>query len=148
MSSMELQKMTSTNEIKISFTGRLDTGDIFMVVPPDEPMVIVLGQSELPPTVEKTVADMKKGETRKVRIAPEEGYGHRMKDLLHELPKAVFGDDAPLKPGMIVSQKIEKDGSLHQVPATIIELKNDMVVIDYNHPLAGHHLTYEITVID
>jgi FKBP-type peptidyl-prolyl cis-trans isomerase 2 len=139
---MELHTMSSTNEVLISFTGRLDTGDIFMVVTPDKPMAIVLGKSELPPTVESTVAEMKRGETRKIRIAPEEGYGHRMKDLLHELPRAVFGDDTPLKPGMIISQKIEKDGSHHQVPATIIELKGDTVVIDYNHPLAGHHLTY------
>ena len=37
-------------------------------------------------------------------------------------------------------------GDEHKVPATIIEVNNDTVVVDYNHPLAGHHLTYDLTV--
>jgi FKBP-type peptidyl-prolyl cis-trans isomerase 2 len=91
---------------------------------------------------------MKKGDTKKIRIAPEEGYGARLKDLLHEIPKSVFGDKVVPKPGLIVSQRVEKDGAEHKVPATIIEVKADTIVIDYNHPLAGHHLTYELTLID
>ena len=138
----------SNNKVKISFTGRLDSGDVFMVVPPEKAMTITLGSSELPPTVENAIAAMKRGETKKIRISPDEGYGRRMKDLLHEVPRSAFGDQVTPKPGMIVSQKIEKDGSEHKVPATVIELKGDMVVIDYNHPLAGHHLTYELTVLE
>ena len=140
--------MSSNNRVKVAFTGRLDSGDVFMVVPIENPMIITLGKSELPPTVENAVAGMKKGETKKIRISPEEGYGGRLKDLLHEVPRTVFGDSVIPKPGMIVSQRVEKDGAEHKVPATIIELKADTIVIDYNHPLAGHHLTYELTVID
>ena len=140
--------MSSSTEIKVAFTGRLDTGDVFMVVPPENPMVLTLGNSELPPTVENAVAGMQKGETKKIRIPPEEGYGGRLKELLHEVPRTVFGDKIAPKPGMIVSQRVEKDGAQHKVPATIIEVKAETIVIDYNHPLAGHHLTYELTVID
>ncbi len=140
--------MSSNNRVKVAFTGRLDNDEVFMVVPPENPMVIKLGKSELPPTVENAVAVMKKGETRTIRISPEEGYGGRLKELLHEVPRTVFGDKVIPKPGMIVSQRVEKDGAEHIVPATIIELKGDTIVIDYNHPLAGHHLTYELTVID
>lgn len=136
------------NEVTISFTGKIDNGDIFMNVSEDNPITISLGKNELPPTVESAVIGMKKGETKKIRVTPEEGYGHRTKDLLHEIPANVFGEKIVPKPGMIVSQKMEKDGQTHSVPATIIEIKDDLVVIDYNHPLAGHHLTYNMTVID
>ena len=119
-----------------------------MLVPPEEPLTITLGQSDLPPTVENAVIGMKKGESKKIRVSPDEGYGRRTKDLLLEVPQTVFGKEAILKPGMIISQKVEKDGQQHMVPATIIELKNEKAVIDYNHPLAGHHLTYELTVLD
>jgi FKBP-type peptidyl-prolyl cis-trans isomerase 2 len=49
---------------------------------------------------------------------------------------------------MVLSQKVEKDGVEERVPVTIIEIREDVVVLDYNHPLAGHHLTYELTVVD
>ncbi len=47
---------------------------------------------------------------------------------------------------MILSLNIEKDGKQHQVPTTILVVNNDTVVVDYNHPLAGHHLNYDLTV--
>ena len=143
-----MSSIVKNDEVKITFTGKLDSGEVFITVPAENPITITVGQSELPPSVENAVIGMKKGETKKIRVAPDEGYGHRTKDLLHEVPKTVFGDKITPKPGMIVSQKIEKDGKQHEVPATVIELKDERVVIDYNHPLAGHHLTYELTVLD
>ena len=140
--------IAKNDEVKISFTGKLDSGEVFMDVPPENPITITLGNSELPPTVENAVIGMKKGDSKEIRVSPDEGYGHRTKDLLHEVPKKVFGDKIAPKPGMIISQKIEKDGKQHEVPATVIELKGEHVVIDYNHPLAGHHLTYSLTVLD
>ncbi len=49
---------------------------------------------------------------------------------------------------MLLSQKIERDGVEQKVPLTVMEVKDDLVVVDYNHPLAGHHLTYDLTIID
>jgi len=132
----------------ISYTGKLDNGEIFKAVPPEEPITVQIGNSELPPTVEIELIGMKKGQTKKIKIPPDEGYGPRLKELLHEVPRANFGDKIVPKPGMILSQKIEKDGVIHDVPVTVIENKEDLVVIDYNHPLAGHHLTFELTLLD
>ena len=134
--------------ITISFTGKLDNGAVFKEILPDNPLKITIGQSELPPTVESGLTGMSQGESKKIRVPPEEGYGPRMKDLLHILPLSSFGEKLDVKPGMILSQKVEKDGEMHQVPATVIEVNGDEVTIDYNHPMAGHHLTYEITVIE
>ena len=111
-------------------------------------MKITLGESDLPPSVEMAIIGMKKGETRKIRVSPDEGYGPRLKELLHEVPVKTFGDRIAPKPGMVLSQKIERDGVEQRVPVTVIEVKDDQVVLDYNHPLAGHHLTYELTVVD
>ena len=135
-------------EVTLSFTGKIDNGEIFIEVTPDNPLTIVLGNSELPPSVELIVSEMEKGEQKCVRVSPEEGYGQRTKDLLHEVPKSVFGDTINPRPGMIISQTIEREGVQHKVPVTIMELKEKTVVIDYNHPLAGHNLTYDIKVLD
>ena len=143
-----MSTVKENDEVKISFIGKLDNGAVFIEVPSSAPMTIKLGDSDLPPTVEMAIVGMKKGEVKKIRVSPDEGYGPRLKDLLHEVPKATFGDRIEPRPGMVLSQKVEKDGVDQKVPVTVIEVKEDAVVLDYNHPLAGHHLTYELTVTD
>lgn len=135
------------DRVSIAFVGKLDNGTVFIEYPAGNPMKIKLGEDDLPPTVEMAIVGMEKGESKKIRVSPDEGYGPRMKDLLHEVPVKTFGDRIVPKPGMILSQKVEKDGVEQRVPVTIIEIKDDLVVLDYNHPLAGHHLTYEVTVV-
>ncbi|MBT8347771.1 MAG: FKBP-type peptidyl-prolyl cis-trans isomerase, partial [Desulfofustis sp.] len=70
------------DSISITFTGKLDNGVVFIEVPAMQPMKIRLGDSELPPSVEMAVVGMQKGESKKVRVSPDEGYGPRIKDLL------------------------------------------------------------------
>jgi FKBP-type peptidyl-prolyl cis-trans isomerase 2 len=48
---------------------------------------------------------------------------------------------------MILSLKVEKDGAEQQIPATVVEREGNSLTVDYNHPLAGHHLTYEVTLV-
>ncbi|MCW5207875.1 peptidylprolyl isomerase, partial [Desulfobulbus sp. US2] len=51
------------------------------------------------------------------------------------------------KPGMILSLAVDRDGEQHQVPATIIKVHEDAITVDYNHPLAGRPIVYEVTLI-
>ena len=135
------------DSVLLSFTGKIDNGQVFREVTAENPLKIVIGNQELPPSVENAITGMQEGETKKIRVSPEEGYGPRLKELVHELPLATFAGRITPKPGMILSQKIEKDGSQHEIPVTIVEVKGDKVTIDYNHPAAGHDLTYDITVM-
>ena len=142
-----MSHVKENDRVTICFIGKLDNGAVFKEISPLEPMTVQLGDSELPPTVEMGIVGMQQGETKKIRVSPDEGFGPRMKQLLIEVPRKNFGDRIDPKPGMILSQAVERDGVEHKVPATVMELKDDLVVLDYNHPLAGHHLTYELTVI-
>lgn len=142
--------MTTINEnstITITYVGKLDNGDVFKSAGEDNPLTVRLGNQELPPTLESALIGLRKGDEKKVRLTPEEGYGARQKLLVQELKKASFGDTIEPKPGMILSLNVEKEGVPHQVPATVMEVKNDVVLVDYNHPLAGHHLTYHVTIL-
>ena len=92
--------------------------------------------------------ECRQGRQRRFRIPPEEGYGPRLKDLIHEIPRSSFGEqDNPKTWYDLIPKGLKKKGSQHEIPATIVEVKDDTVTIDYNHPAAGHHLTYEITVL-
>ncbi len=144
---MKMSTITDNSTITISYIGKLDNGEIFKTVDKDNPLVVTLGNHDLPPTLENALKGLSEGDTKKVRLTPDEGYGGRQKMLLQEISLKSFGDKITPKPGMILSLKIKKEGQAHQVPATVIEIKNDIVTVDYNHPLAGHHLTYEVDIL-
>ncbi len=143
-----MSQVENGDSVTIIYEGKLDTGENFKSINKDEPFTIIMGNSEAPPTLEQALLGMSVGEQKKTRVPPEEGYGPRQKSLLQELQKSTFGDKITPKPGMILSLNVEKDGQPHQVPVTVIEVKDDIVTVDYNHPLAGHHLTYDFSVIE
>lgn len=137
-----------TNDtVLLSFIGKLDNGEVFMAVEKDKPFRVTLGHSELPPTLEEELLKMKFGETRKIRVSPDEGYGPRHKDLIQVIDNPQLVAALQPKPGMIVGLKAEKDGVEQQVPATVLAVDGSRVTVDYNHPLAGHHLTYDLTLL-
>lgn len=132
----------------MAFTGKLDNGEIFYVVEKDNPMSVALGSGDLPPTVESAILEMKVGDTKKIRVPPDEGYGPRQKDLLQVIESEEMVASIKPLPGMVLSLQVEKDGQPQKVPATVIQVDGPKVTVDYNHPLAGHHLTYELVLLD
>ncbi|MEE4241359.1 MAG: peptidylprolyl isomerase [Desulfopila sp.] len=142
-----MSAVRENSTITITYIGKLDNGEVFKTIDTDSPLTITLGKQELPPTLEKALIGMKEGETVKVRVTPEEGYGARQKLLVQNLDrKSLPGSIEPL-PGMILSLKVKKEGEVLQVPATVMEVSENSVIVDYNHPLAGHHLTYHVTIV-
>ena len=138
-----------TNDIvSITYIGKLDTGEVFATVDEKKPLLLTIGNSDLPPTLEQAICEMTTGETRKIRVSPDEGFGPRQKDLMQTIESQEIIDSLKPKPGMVMSLKIQKDGEDQKVPATVIEVSGSTITIDYNHPLAGHHLTYDVTLID
>jgi FKBP-type peptidyl-prolyl cis-trans isomerase 2 len=138
----------NNDTVTLAFLGKLDNGEIFISVQEQEPLQTRIGNSDLPPTVENELIQMTVGESRKIRIAPEEGFGPRQKELIQTIDSQTMVDALQPKPGMILSLKVDKDGQEEKVPATVISVEGSQVTVDYNHPLAGHHLTYELKLLD
>ena len=138
----------NNDTVVIAFTGSLDNGEIFYEVKKDDPMHVVIGGANLPPSLEKTVCEMTIGDLQKVRVPPEEAYGQRQKELLQTIDNQEIIDRVQPKPGMVISLKTEKDGEEVSIPATVIEVEGSQVTVDYNHPLAGHHLNYRVELLD
>jgi len=135
------------DKVTFAMIGRLDNGEIFISIEEDKPFTATIGASQVPPTVESALKDMSVGEKRTVRVPPEEGYGLRHKNLLQEIENPELIEAINPKPGMIVNLKVKKDDEEQTVPATILEINGTKITIDYNHPLAGHHLNYELTLL-
>ena len=72
----------------------------------------------------------------------------KQKELVQTIDSQHMVDSLQPKPGMVLSLKVDREGVEQKVPATVISVEGSEVTVDYNHPLAGHHLTYELTLID
>lgn len=142
-----MQKAQLNDKVSIKYTGKLENGTTFQIISESEPLIITIGSHDVPPTLEQALVGMSIGEQKLVRLEPDEGYGIRRKDLLQTLNKESFGKKANLQMGTILSLSLEKDGQTHKIPATIVESNQDTIVVDYNHPLAGHNLFYDVTLI-
>ncbi len=142
-----MKHVEQNDKVTISYSGSLENGTIFQESNTSEPSIITIGNHDIPPTLEQALLGMSTGEKKRVKVEPDEGYGPRRKDLLQTLKKKSLSDRITPQIGMILSLKVEKDGQTNQVPATVVEVSDDTIVVDYNHPLAGHNLLYDISVI-
>lgn len=138
----------NNDTVSLYYRGKLDNGEIFTEVTKEEPLKVIIGNSDIPPTLEQAIKEMKRGETRKIRVSPDEGFGPRHKDLVQTIENDDLIKKLNPKPGMILSLKIEKDGDEEKIPATVIEVTGSSITVDYNHPLSGHHLTYDLTLTE
>jgi len=110
-----------------------------------EPMLALLGHSQLVPGVEKALSGREAGEKFEIDIAPEDAYGERQEGLLQRVPKKYFQDAQKLKPGMTTVLQT-KDGGQRMV--TIHKVGMSSIDVDHNHPLAGKALHFDIEIID
>ncbi|AGF79540.1 FKBP-type peptidyl-prolyl cis-trans isomerase [Desulfocapsa sulfexigens DSM 10523] len=144
-----MKQVQKNDSVTVTLVGTLDNGTVFESVEKSAPLVLTLGVEGVPKPIQRTLVGMQVGEMRRVRLDAEEGeFGIRRSDLLQEIPKNQFSKTIEPKVGLVLSMNVDSGGVTHQVPATIVELKENSIMIDYNHPLAGHPLNYEITVIE
>jgi len=142
-----MQKVKEGDYVTITYEGTLQSGEVFESATEESPFEFTLGQQSVFPSFESGIIGMKQGETKSIKVGPEEAYGLRRDDLVQTLNRKAFGDQNEPQPGMVVGMTMEKDGQTHQVPAMIMEVNGDQVTVDYNHPLAGQELLYKITLI-
>jgi len=91
-----------------------------------------------------TTIGMEVGETRAVTLSPDEAYGEREEQAIQDVPKSAFGEDFEF----LVGEVVQGSGPRGQFLARILEEKDETVVLDFNHPLAGKELNFEIELLE
>ena len=140
------RKMNKNRQVVASLKGSLENGEVFEQTPEDHPLLIDLGQNNIFPLLEKALENMQPGETRTISLAPEDAYGPHHKDLVQIINMSTFNGSIQPKPGMILSLNMERDGRQEKVPASVVDIEDEKVIIDFNHPLAGKSVIYTLTV--
>jgi FKBP-type peptidyl-prolyl cis-trans isomerase SlpA len=141
--SMSQVKENST--VKVNYTGKLSDGQVFDTSEGEAPIEFVLGQGRLIPGFEKGLIDMKVNEKKTITIPKEEAYGDVNKELLHEVKKTELPQDMEPKVGMGLVSKAP-DG--REMNLLVVEVKDESIVVDANHPLAGKDLIFDLEVLE
>ena len=141
-----MQQAKKGDYVTVEYEGVLDNGEAFESSADNGPLSFVIGQNNVFPSFEKVIVGMSPGETRDATVGSDEAYGPRREELVQTIDRSRLGKEIDPQPGMVVGIQVEQDGQTHQVPATVIEVNDDQITIDYNHPLAGRDLQYKITL--
>lgn len=129
--------------VELHYEGTLDDGSVFDSSDGREPLEFIYGMGMLIPGLEREMAGMTIGERRTIRVAADDAYGPRLDEALQEIPKDQFPAELELEAGMqLVAQTMQGP-----IPVTVAEIRENSVMIDFNHPLAGQDLTFDVEIV-
>ena len=124
------------------YTGTLDDGTVFDSSEGRQPLEFTIGGSQVIPGFESGIREMSLNEEKTIQIKAKDAYGDRDEKMVVSVPRNKF-------PPEIVEggHLLLKDPDGQRIPAKIQEIKEDEVIIDLNHPLAGKDLTFKVKVV-
>lgn len=123
--------------VSVHYRGTLDDGSEFDSSAGRDPLQFTVGAGQVIPGFDNAVLGMAVGDKKEVRLEPEDAYGEHTEDRVISVPKEQAPD------GLEVGQQV----MLGQAPATVVEVTDEAVTVDANHPLAGQALTFEIELV-
>jgi len=109
------------------------------------PLPYLHGHQNILPAIESALDGHQAGDSFKIELTAEQGYGERDEDLVQNLGRSQFADGEGLEVGMMFEMADEEDNVR---VATIIDIERDKITIDANHPLAGQSLVYAIEIVE
>ena len=131
--------------VSFHYVGTLDNGEQFdSSYARNEPMTGLIGSSQLIPGFETALVGMKTGEKKSVIIEAKDAYGDRNPNAIKNVPLTSFPEDFEAVTGKIVQGK----GDNGQIfTATVTEVEDSSVTLDFNHPLSGKNLNFDIEIL-
>ncbi len=132
--------------VSFDYTLRLDDGEVVDSSEGREPLAYLHGRGQIVPGLERELYGMSVGEEKSVTVAAEEGYGSYDEERLQEVPLSSFPEDLELEEGMSVRMRDVNTDQLFE--AYIDAIDEETVTLDFNHPLAGETLFFDVKIVD
>ena len=132
------EEVKKGDKVKVKYTGYLEDGSTFDSNEDKDALLFEVGAGQVIKGFDDAVVGMKVGEKKSVTIKPEEAYGERHEEMVIKIPKTQFQGEE-IKEGMMVS-------SSNGMQATVVAVNDNDVTLDFNFPLAGKTLKFDIKV--
>ena len=139
-----MKKVEKNSTVTVHYTGRLEDGSIFdsSMVEGRDPLTAQLGQGQLISGFENGLIDMFVGDKKTVEIESIDAYGEYINEMVQEVPKEQM-------PGEVeVGMPLEAQTQMGPIKFVVKEIKENSVVVDANHPLAGKKLIFDLEVLN
>ncbi len=133
------------DKIKVHYHGKLSNGETFDSSEGREPLEFEVGSGMVIPGFDEGVTGMKVGEKKTISIPFAEAYGPQNPDMLVEMPKDRFPPEMEIEVGMPL---VMSDQNGQQFQVTVTEVKEESIMLDANHPLAGKDLTFDLELVE
>ena len=152
LSDVALLPIGPDTKITLHFSLSLEDGSLVDSNFDGEPATFLFGDGSLLPGFEEAITGLKPGEEGKFSISPEKGFGQHNPNNIQEFPRKDFDDgldsesgtEPKIEPGLMLSFA---DANQAELPGVVIEADDETVTIDFNHPLAGHSIGFNVKVL-
>jgi len=137
------------DKVSLHYKGRFEDGEEFdSSYERNQLMTVVVGSGQLIPGFDQALVGMEVGTVKTVTVNPDQAYGERFEERMAEIPAQNFPEQilGTLQEGSIVPLSNQQQGGM-SFPATVLEVTEEFVRVDLNHPLAGKELTFDIEVV-
>ncbi|MCL4397109.1 peptidylprolyl isomerase [Candidatus Parvarchaeota archaeon] len=132
------EEVKKGDKIQVMYTGYLEDGSVFDSNEGKDALSFEVGAGQVIKGFDDAVVGMKIGENKSITIKPEEAYGERHEEMVIKIPKTQFQGEE-VKEGMMVS-------SNNGMQATVVAVNENDVTLDFNFPLAGKTLKFDIKI--
>lgn len=140
-----MEKAKNGDKVKVHYTGKLKNGEQFDSSVGKDPLAFTVGAGQMIKGFDGAVPGMEVGEKKTINIKPEDAYGNVNEEAIIEFPKSNIPDTLEIKEGMQLQLQNEAG---QPVPVVVKEIKDEIVVLDANHRLAGQELVFDIELVD
>lgn len=140
-----MQQAKSGDTVKVHYHGRLTSGETFDSSAGREPLEFEVGGGMVIKGFDDGVTGMAIGEKKTITIPADEAYGARQEEMMVEFPINQFPPDLKPELGMPLTMTTAQG---HPVQVVIAEIKEESVVLDANHPLAGKDLVFDLELVE
>lgn len=131
-------------EVTLHFTLKLEDGTVVDSTRDKQPATFQVGDGNLPPGFEAPLKGLTDGDTGSYEISPEHAFGQHNPQNMQKIPRESF-EGPELEEGLVMSFTDPNGGEL---PGVVTEIDEKRVEVDFNHPLAGRTLTFDVEILD
>ncbi|MDB5251111.1 MAG: peptidylprolyl isomerase [Flaviaesturariibacter sp.] len=133
------------DKVRVHYHGKLRSGETFDSSEGREPLEFTIGSGQVIKGFDDGVTGMDVGEKKTVEIPVGDAYGEKNDEMVIEFPKSQFPPDMNPEVGM---QLMMNNGQGQSFPVNIVDVKEDTVLLDANHPLAGQDLIFDLELVE
>lgn len=140
-----MSKAKNGDQVKVHYTGKLTTGEQFDSSVGRDPLAFTVGAGQMIKGFDAAIPGMEVGDKKTITIAPQDAYGDKNPEAIIEFPKSNIPAEMKVEKGMRL-QLQNQNGQ--PVPVVVTDVKDDVVVLDANHELAGKDLVFDIELVE